>query len=178
MRWNATLCTRSEQTFGFRVRDQRERLELTQPDAARAAGISVTTWRNTESAARDARPPQRITVRKIARVLGWAADEALRWAGYDGPPAAAPDAEHRDDPREELIKRLDGLSDSRVRGLLVITDTMRDPDAPVRWPNNPPIPAQDSGVADSVVWKDRIIESHPEEQSHQSDAEQGGSTPV
>ncbi len=120
MTLSATLCTMSEQTFGDRVRDQRERMELTQPIAAKKAGVAVGTWRNTENAPVDSKPPHRLTVRKIAKVLGWPPDRALRWAGYDEPSADVVPAPRTTDGdhSEEITRLLRDLPHSR--GLLVL----------------------------------------------------------
>ena len=84
------MCDVSEQTFGQRVAHQREKLGLSARKAAQLAGVAETTWRNIERGResragvdRDSpRPPQRLTVRRIAKLLGWSAADALRWAGH------------------------------------------------------------------------------------------------
>lgn len=88
------MCDVREQTFGERVKDRREELEWSQEYAAKLARVGVDTWRSIERGYKarggvdpttSTYRPVRITVRKIAKALGWPPEKALLWAGYDEP---------------------------------------------------------------------------------------------
>lgn len=133
------MCDVREQTFGQRVKDRREELELTQTKAAKLARIGVDTWRAAERGykARSGvdptvpRRPARITVRKMAKVLGWTPAQALTWAGYDEPvsaePEPEPEPEPRHDSRQELVEILGNLPERCVQLLLALAHAMAQP---------------------------------------------------
>lgn len=133
------MCDVREQTFGQRIRDRREELELSQEKAAELAGLGVDTWRTTERGykarsgvdpATSTHRPVRITVRKIAKALGWTPEQALTWAGYDEPitePVAEP--QPRQDPRAALLNLIPDLQQRHVQLLFELAQTMLDPDA-------------------------------------------------
>jgi DNA-binding XRE family transcriptional regulator len=129
------MCDVQEQTFAQRVKQRREQLELSQPQAAEQARLGLDTWRTVErgyKARRGTDPetsshrPERITVRKIARVLGWQPEQALQWAGYDDelpPPIAVID------PRKTLVEIITELTEEQVQALIHVARTMTDPNA-------------------------------------------------
>jgi hypothetical protein len=121
------------QTFAQRVKQRREELELSQPQAADRANLGVDTWRTVERGykARKGIGPEtgshrsdRITVRKIARVLGWQPEQALRWAGYDDELPTEPPA--GPDPREQLSEILNALTQEQARALFHFVRVMMD----------------------------------------------------
>lgn len=61
------LSAPMENRFGQAVRQWREILELTQAEAAKRAGLSVTTWNRMETGLRDS--PTRTTLEKMAHAL-------------------------------------------------------------------------------------------------------------
>jgi DNA-binding XRE family transcriptional regulator len=113
-------------------------MDLSQRRAARLAGVSETAWRNVERGRElrggviDPSPnqPQRTTVRKIAKLLGWNVRDAMRWAGYDDPgPDDEPAQEQPPDPRDEITEILPQLSAGRALALLYVARSMLDAEA-------------------------------------------------
>jgi transcriptional regulator with XRE-family HTH domain len=128
------MCDVKGQTFGQRIRDRREELEWSQETAAEKAGIGVDTWRTIERGykarsgadpATSAHRPVRITVRKIAKALGWTAEQALAWAGYDEPCAElVAEPQPRQDPRVALLHLIPGLPQRHAQLLFDLAQTM------------------------------------------------------
>lgn len=127
-----------EQTFGERVRKAREEeLRLTQPQAAKRAGLGIDTWRAAERGSKPrkgvnpdkTRRPSRLTVVKIAQLFGWKTDEALRWAGYDEP-EAEPETTIVRDP---LLNRIEAawprLPTQRRTLVVLLTESLVDQNA-------------------------------------------------
>lgn len=135
------ICGVAEQAFGRRVAGRREELGLSRRRAAALSGVSETAWRNIEHGREVRRgverpspnPPQRITVRKIAGVLGWPVGDALRWAGYDD---FFDDTEHvalsqSRDPWIELQRVWPSLSPQQQWSLVYVARAIQDPQAPI-----------------------------------------------
>lgn len=122
------------QTFAQRVKNRREELELTLRQAAKQANLGLDTWRTVErgyKARKGVDPktgthlPERITVRKIARVLEWPPDKALRWAGYDEP--AHPPTEHVSRERQELTALIASMPDDQIALLVNLARAITEP---------------------------------------------------
>jgi transcriptional regulator with XRE-family HTH domain len=124
-----------EQSFGQRVAARREELGLSVRRIAMQSEVSETAWRNIERG-RELRagvtvaspnPPQRVTVHKIAKALGWDVRDAMLWAGheYTGAVDDVPQ-EQVADPRGEIAEILPQLSESRARALLHVARAMLD----------------------------------------------------
>ena len=156
------MCDVSEQTFGQRVANQREKLGLSARRAAQLAGVGETTWRNIERGResragvdRDSpRPPQRLTVRRIAKLLGWSAADALRWAGHtvtavgdvEEEPASPPN------PLARIQVAWSKVPPHQQELAAQLVESMADP----RTPNLRSVPDLHGGSAKSEVVVQRV----------------------
>src|SRR5687767_11638541 len=90
-------------TLGRAVRQRRADLKLTQEDAAREAGVSLSIWRSVETGAR--RNHRWSTMRSVASALGWDPD-SLTTIAVGGDPELAPE---RADGIEDRLERIEAL---------------------------------------------------------------------
>lgn len=124
-----------------------------QNEAADLAGVSRTLWRNLEDPSHPHRP-RRPTVVKVARLLRWDLEEAMRLAGHEDPPTAIELAEMNLGPRDDLDRMLRNLTDSQVRALVAFIEVMLNPDAPLRLTDDDDPENSNPGHVRPVVVQD------------------------
>jgi hypothetical protein len=165
-----TLHDVSEQadTAAFGVELERRR-ELLRPhmaanEAGRRAGLSGQWWRHIERGLRNA---PRNTVIRMALVVGWDPEDALRWAGYEGD---VTDEERRlpADPRQVIEAHWDRLTDRQRDVAANVVLAFAEP--------HPPLGVTSRGeVTSTEVGTDAV---HPavsdEEARHQPDQMSSG----
>lgn len=132
--------------FRTELRRRREQELLSYADAARIAGITPERWSSIErgyevkNGMRIPANPRPGTVVKMAGAVSWSSREALESAGMPVPARKA----DRPDPRTELTDLLASMSEQRVRALLYVALTMRDPLAPIPGWDPPAEPSGDN----------------------------------
>lgn len=137
------------------------------------SGVGEATWRNIERGGElrggtirpSTKPPQRLTVRRIAKLLEWPVTDAMRWAGYD-------DADVEDEPdddtdegsyerlREELDQLLQQLTDQQIRSLIAMIEAFTEPHGPSRFDDDPQHPVRvhtiERGIGEADMLGNRM----------------------
>lgn len=112
--------------FGRELERRREliRPPMSANKAGRRAGITGQWWRQIE---RGLRNTPRTTVVRMANVIGWDPDEALRWAGYDDPATAEERRPLPPDPRDVVDAYWDKLTDRQRRLIAEVAAACAEP---------------------------------------------------
>jgi transcriptional regulator with XRE-family HTH domain len=152
----ATLRTmnRKPVEFGQQVYERRTELGLSISKAARRAGLSDTGWGKIERAA-NVEGPERISILKIARVLGWDPDEALAKAG-EGPSTGPERSAAPINPKTERDRLWPSLTEPQKWAVIGLMATMV---TPRQWPefggttprSQQPQPSDSGGDAVRVI---------------------------